>query len=93
MAHPGDQISALLQNPPALFPDREDFFHITVRNRMENDIKFFQVSREKGAIGGEECGEYFPPIDLAFNGTHDLTRDEDFYVIEPPFTPIFTGEF
>ena len=61
--------------------------------RSENDIKFFQVSREKGAIGGEECGEYFPPIDLAFNGTHDLTRDEDFYVIEPPFTPIFTGEF
>ena len=61
--------------------------------RSDADIKFFQVSREKGAIGGEECGEYFPPNDMLNNGTHDLTKDEDYYVIKPPFTPIFTGEF
>lgn len=61
--------------------------------RSENDIRFFQVSREKGDLGSEENGEYFPPYDMLNNGTHDLTKDEEYYVIKPPFTPIFTGEF
>ena len=61
--------------------------------RSASDIRFFQVSREKGDLGAEEDGEYFPPHDMLNNGTHDLTKDEEYYVIKPPFTPIFTGEF
>ena len=63
------------------------------RVRSVADLKVFQVSRDKGSLSAEEVeGEYFPMID-ANNHNHDFTWDERPYIIQPPFRPIFTGEF
>ena len=60
--------------------------------RSPEDIVFFQVSRNKGSIGAEEEGNYFPYVDHGADW-HEYTWDEHYYIIQPPFRPIFTGEF
>ena len=61
--------------------------------RSPNEIRFFQVSRDKGTIDGVELPTYNPPYDPGYNPTHDFTWDREHYEIQPPFTPIFTGEY
>ena len=62
--------------------------------RSENDIRFFQVSRDKGTLNAIEAEYYFPnELYQGNNPSHDYTWDEHYYIVQPPFKPIFTGEF
>ena len=70
---------------------KEDSTVSTVRS--VNGIRFFQVSREKGTLNAPELPTYFPPYNYLENPTQHLTIDEQFYIIKPPFKPIFTGEY
>ena len=61
------------------------------RKHSAEEIRFFQVTRNKASMSGEEEQLYFPMMDIG--GTLEYTWDERQYIIRPPFRPIFTGEF
>ena len=70
-----------------IFKEGNQYFKV----RSAEEIRFFQVTRNKGSMSGEEEELYFPMMDIG--GTLEYTWDERQYIIRPPFRPIFTGEF